>query len=196
LQSEFDRTTDGDGERRDDLIVFRVLILLVEADEVQFGIFHQRRVGAPERRVRPRVMKVPLKLLRDDVNFRRTGGRFVQVQLRPHALSHQAERDEDERGDGRPDDLQTIVAVRIDGALFPVAPRAVTEDRPAQPDLRHRKRNAHDDDRDQELAVIGRAVFGNIRGQPPAAIHEQPHRPNRQQPDQHAERTTHHCLLS
>src|SRR6185503_3302058 len=111
-------------------------------------------------------MKVPTELLGRYLNRVSAGRNLRQVKRRPHALAHHPQADEDNRGYHRPDNFQTVVAVRIGGALLVTSVAEFPHD-PPETNLRGRKRDAYHDNSDEKLPVIRRPVLSNRRRKPP-----------------------------
>jgi hypothetical protein len=117
----------------------------------------------------------------------------MQVQRSPYSLAHYRQADKDDRGDHSPDDFEAVVAMRIGGPLG-VGISAKFPYDPAEADLRGGKRDAHDDDRDHELAVHARAVFRNGLGKPPLPADEHPHREDCDHPDCYSQKASHRIV--
>src|SRR5262249_14169327 len=94
-------------------------------------------------------------------------GSVVQSQLSPNALTHDAERDEHDCRNHRPQHLEAITTMRVGTAITSLACITILPDHPAQPDLSGSERDAYDQHCDEELPVTGRAVFRDGSGKPP-----------------------------
>src|SRR5436853_2738342 len=155
----------------------------------------ERRIGASEFAVLARIMHVPGELLGDDFDLCRACGRVREMKLRPDALSHHGEADEDDSRDDSPDDFKPVVAVRVESALLFIAgARAVAPDHVTKTDLRGDKGNADHNDRDEKLLVNSWPMLSNSGRKPPTAKEEH-HRGKRQQPDNHSKSATHRTSL-
>src|SRR5712671_6708103 len=108
------------------------------------------------------------------------------MQRGPNTLAHHGETDKDRRRHERPHDLEPVIAVRVIGALL-VRGGAIFPDDPAETNLRRRKSDAANHDRDHELAIDARSVFRNCLGKPPMLADKHTDRAQRYDPDGYSE---------
>src|ERR1041385_5208763 len=194
-QSQLDRTIDRDREGRRHSVVSPGRIRIVEADKIQGAVVDELRVRATEFAVLAGVVEVPLKLLRHDLDGVRTRRRIVQSQRSPDALAHYAESDENDRRDHRPDNFETIAAVRVESTVGGGASITILPDHPAQAYLRGRERNANHHYRDKKLPVKSWSMLGNRGWKPPFSADKQQHRKQRDNPDNNRQNSSHRLHL-
>src|SRR6266498_2683018 len=155
-------------------IIFGVRIHLVQANIVKRGIVDKVWISAAKDSVLAGVMEVPLKLLRDHLNLKRPCRSFVKVQRRPDALAHNRKPDKDDCRYNRPDNLETIAAVRIDRSIA-LAAVSIFPNHVAQTDLGSSKCNSYNNDCQQKLTIKGGRVSRDGFRKPPLLYEEKAH---------------------
>src|SRR5262249_53387821 len=195
-QPQLDWTIDRNRQRSRHSIVRRIRITGIKTHEVQRSIVDELRIRATEFAVLAGIVEVPLKLLRHHFDGVRARRRIVQSQRSPDALAHHAKTDEHDRRDHRPDYLEAIAAVGVDGPIFGGA-AAVTifPDHPTESYLRGRKRDTDHHYRDQKLPVESRSMLGNRGWKPPFSADKQEHRQQRDNPDNNRQNSSHRLHL-
>ncbi len=114
----------------------------------------------------------------------------MQIEGGPNSLSHYGQSDEDYRGHDGPDDLEPVVSMRIGRALV-AGGLSVLPDHPTQSDLRRGEGNAADDNRNHELPVNQRTMFGDRFRKPPMFGDKHSDRAERYDPDGYSKNASH-----